>query len=347
MAGVELLFGPMLIGVLLNMMLYGVVFIQMVAYFERYPNDSTWIRCLMLYLFLVATANVFIESGILYQPLIMQYGEQASFLVSPKLLPGDSILIAIVSAPIQLFTAWRISVITGSFIVPTLIGLLSLTSFAGGILVSIMVFMNPEFRNFDVFSTEVTLWLVSSAVCDVSIAIAMSYSLWKRKTGFSRVDGQINRIVRLTVETGTVTAVAALVDVLLFKLFPNTSLNFIVDYPLSNLYTCSILAMLNSRERVKPRDAEYAHTPAHTPAQTLVNHSNLQSKPFQSSRNLQVFTTTEKFEARDNGDFAPTMQPDFHKYNSETRDLVKPRTAQLELRPKIIVPLNGSPPERF
>ncbi|KAJ7502605.1 hypothetical protein B0H11DRAFT_2223516 [Mycena galericulata] len=339
MAGVDLLFGPMLIGVLLNMMLYGIVFIQMFAYFERYPNDSTWIRCLMRYLFLVATANVFIESGIIYQPLIMQYGEQASILVSPKLLPGDSILIAIVSAPIQLFTAWRISVVTGSFIVPTLIGLLSLTSFVGGILVSIMVFLNPKFRDFDTFSTEVSLWLVSSAVCDVSIAIAMSYSLWRRKTGFNQVDGQINRIVRLTVETGAVTAVAALVDVLLFQLFPTTSLNFIVDYPLSNLYTCSILAMLNSRERVKPRDVEHAYTPA----QTLVNHNNLQTKPFQP----QVFTTTEKFVARDNDDSAPTLQPDFYKYNRETRDLVKPRASQLELRPKTIVPLNGSTSERF
>ncbi|KAJ7429391.1 hypothetical protein B0H11DRAFT_2145552 [Mycena galericulata] len=342
MAGVDLLFGPMLIGVLLNMILYGIVFIQMFAYFERYPNDSTWIRCLMRYLFLVATANVFIESGILYQPLIMQYGEQASILVSPKLLPGDSILIAIVSAPIQLFTAWRISVITGSFIVPTLIGLLSLTSFVGGILVSIMVFLNPNFRDFDTFSTEVSLWLVSSAVCDVSIAIAMSYSLWRRKTGFSQVDGQINRIVRLTVETGAVTAVAALVDVLLFQLFPTTSLNFIVDYPLSNPYTCSILAMLNSHERIKPRDVEHAHTPA----QTLVNHNNFQTKPFQPSRN-QVFTTAEKFVARDNGDSAPTLQPDFYKYNRETRDLVKPRALQLELRPKTIVPLHGSTPERF
>ncbi|KAF7376878.1 hypothetical protein MSAN_00105500 [Mycena sanguinolenta] len=38
MAGVELLFGPMLVGVVLNLMLYGVVCTQIYAYFQRYPK---------------------------------------------------------------------------------------------------------------------------------------------------------------------------------------------------------------------------------------------------------------------------------------------------------------------
>ncbi|KAJ7469645.1 hypothetical protein FB451DRAFT_1255198 [Mycena latifolia] len=259
MAGVDLLFGPMLIGVLLNMMLYGSLVTQMFVYYQRFPSDSACIRYFMLYLFIVETANVVIECGIIYDPLIIQYGTQAAVSVSPKLLPGDSILISIVSAPIQLFAAWRISVITGSFILPVIIGLFSVGSFAAGINMSVKVFLNPEFREFDSFITAATVWLALSAVCDVVIAVGMSHALYTRKTGFSAVDGQINRIVRLTLETGSLTAITALTDVTFFLIFPRTSMNFIVDFPLSALYTCSILAMLNSRDRKKIPDSEAEH----------------------------------------------------------------------------------------
>ncbi|KAJ7884087.1 hypothetical protein B0H14DRAFT_3432501 [Mycena olivaceomarginata] len=264
MAGVTLLFGPMMIGVMLNLILYGAMFTQMVAYYQRYTQDSPWIRYLMLYLLLVETAGTIVECGIIYDPLIFQYGSDAATIISPKreflplgLLPGDSILIAIVSAPIQLFTAWRISVITQSLILPGIIALLSLGSFGAGITVSVLVSLNPEFHKFGNFKAVITLWLVLGAVCDIVIAVGMTHALYTRKTGFGVIDGQINRIIRLTVETGALTAITALVDLMLFLVFPNTTINFIVDFPLSNLYTLSMLAMLNSRERKKTVDAEH------------------------------------------------------------------------------------------
>ncbi|KAF7358002.1 hypothetical protein MVEN_00847200 [Mycena venus] len=236
MPGVTLLFGPMLIGVVLNMILYGAMFTQMVRYYQLYTHDSMWIRYFMLYLLLVETAGLIVEAGIIYEPLITQFGKEVAITISPKLLPGDSILIVscsltfftppnkrlhpchqcIVSAPIQLFTAWRISVITQSLILPGIIALLSLGSFGAGIAVSAIVSTNPEFQNFAHFTSEVTLWLVLSAVCDIVIAVGMTHALYTRKTGFSAVDGQINRIIRLTVETGALTAITALVDLMLF-----------------------------------------------------------------------------------------------------------------------------------
>ncbi|KAJ7811578.1 hypothetical protein B0H13DRAFT_2473783 [Mycena leptocephala] len=232
---------------------------KMLAYYQRFTNDSPFTRYLILYLFIVETANLVIECGIIYEPLIISYGTKAAVTVSPKLLPGDSILISIVSAPIQLFAAWRISVITGSFILPGIIALVSIGSFAAGINMSIKVFLNPEFQEFGSFITAATVWLALSAVCDVVIAVGMTYALYTRKTGFSTVDGQINRIIRLTLETGSLTAIAALLDVTFFLVFPQTSINFIVDFPLSSLYTCSVLAMLNSRDRTKSAESEAEH----------------------------------------------------------------------------------------
>ncbi|KAF7291263.1 hypothetical protein MIND_01270100 [Mycena indigotica] len=55
---ITLLFGPMLIGVVLNVLLYGIMVTQMFKYYHEYPRDPKWIRYFMLYLFVLATAVV-------------------------------------------------------------------------------------------------------------------------------------------------------------------------------------------------------------------------------------------------------------------------------------------------
>ncbi|KAJ7857155.1 hypothetical protein B0H13DRAFT_2357063 [Mycena leptocephala] len=262
--GVELLFGPMLIGVLLSTLVYGIMSVQvkcpayireysvtafqMLRYYQTYKMDALWIRYFMLYLFIAETANLLVEIGIIYEPLIVRYGTPQALIKSPLVLPGDAISIVLVSTPIQLFTAWRISVITESIAVPMIISILSVASFGGGLLVTVFVTIRNEFREFQSFSGAVILWLISSAVCDVLIAIILIYSLATRKTGFTAVDGQINRIIRcqwfmlsspflqkwasflirftetVIVQTGAITAVTALADVILFLAFPTTTL---------------------------------------------------------------------------------------------------------------------------
>jgi len=230
--------------------------------------------------------------------LIVRYGAQRALIISLILLPGDAVSIVAVSTPVQMFTAWRISVITGSVILPFIISVLSVVSFGGGLLVTIFVSIRNEFREFQSFSGAVIVWLVSSAVCDVLITVVLTYSLTTRKTGhFRAVDDQINRIIRLTVQTGAITAVAALADVILFLVFPATTLNFIPDFPLSKLYTISLLSTLNARARGRS-DAENRMPNA------LFNESTSQKSTIHTMRNsvlpnqypVRVFANTYQSE---------------------------------------------------
>ncbi|KAJ7842151.1 hypothetical protein B0H13DRAFT_2365334 [Mycena leptocephala] len=295
MAGVGLLFGPMLVGVLLNMILYGAVVTQvdcgvrpipyypdsissakMYAYYQRFADDPAWIRYFMLYLFIVGFGNVVVECGIIFEPLIIRYGQDSGC--------GYDIAKA---------TAWRFDYYSLLIAFPSLYTLISLAVnrlntdptfccvanqcshsvihlpgahyidlpvILCGINMSVKVFRNPEYREFHSFIAAATVWLASSAACDVVIAVGMTHALYKRKTGFGFVDGHINRIIRLALETGALTAITALMDIFLFLGFPRTTMNFIVNFPLSSLYMCSILAMLNFRDRRKATDVEEEHT---------------------------------------------------------------------------------------
>ncbi|KAK6977605.1 hypothetical protein R3P38DRAFT_518909 [Favolaschia claudopus] len=295
-SGVELLFGPLLLGLILSTGAYGVMCVQMLLYYQSFKRDARWIRYFILYLLFAETVNLLFEIGIVYEPLIVRYGQcqicvfpptfphdhpgsQRALIVSPLLIPGDAISIVAVSTPVQIFTAWRISVITNSIIFPLIITVLSVVSFGGGLFVSIFAAIRNEFREFQSFAPTVILWLVTSAVCDFLITIILTYSLTTRKTGFTAVDGQINRIIRLTVQTGAITAAAALADVILFLAFPGSTLNFIPDFPLSKLYTISLLSTLNARTRGRTTDAEERMPNA------LFNDSTAQKSMTNTTRN--------------------------------------------------------------
>ncbi|KAJ7126649.1 hypothetical protein C8R46DRAFT_1104322 [Mycena filopes] len=276
--GVELLFGPMLIGLLFSTAVYGVMSVQMLLYYQMYKKDAAWIRYFVFYLFIAESVNLAVQVGIVYEPLIVRYGAQHALIVSPLLLPGDAISIVMASTPIQLFTAWRISVITGSIVIPLLISVLAIISFGGGLLVTVFVSIRNEFQQFQSFSWAVIIWLVSSAVVDVLIAAKLTHSLSSRKTGFSAMDGQINRIIRLTVQTGAITAVVALADVILFLVFPTTTLQFIVDFPLSKLYTICLLSTLNARSRGRSEDVEQRMPNALFRETTSTHHSGTRTE---------------------------------------------------------------------
>ncbi|KAF7339194.1 F-box domain-containing protein [Mycena venus] len=251
----RLLFGPILIGVLLNTMLYGVMLVQMFMYYTRYSKrDSKWTRLLILYLLIVETADVVFEIGFIFEPLIVYYGsaralENTPLFLKPGASGGPTTTVAI-STAVQLFVAWRIETLTEAYLFPVLISVLSLVSLGGGISVTYLVASHDDFA-FALspkFHPFVTTWLSSSAACDVIMSAVLIYSLYTRKTGTSPTDRYVDRIIRLTVQTGSITAVTAMVDLLVFLLKPpNTALQFIWDLPLSKLYTNALLSTLNAR----------------------------------------------------------------------------------------------------
>ncbi|KAK6996869.1 hypothetical protein R3P38DRAFT_1946552 [Favolaschia claudopus] len=231
-------------------MIYGSVVTQMVRYFVTYKRDSTFLKCLMTYLLIAQTATIVMQCGIIYQPLIVDSKTEADNGVTPKLIPSEAILITLVATPIQLFSGWRISVITGSSVLPGIITLLSLSSFGSGINMAVLVFRHRRYSEFPALTAPAVVWLSLSAACDVVIALGLSHALYTRKQGLlGGIDTHLNRIIRLTLETGSLTAFTALLDVILCTAIPLTSTNFIADLPLSGVYTWSMLAMLNSRPR--------------------------------------------------------------------------------------------------
>ncbi|KAJ7457861.1 hypothetical protein FB451DRAFT_1406718 [Mycena latifolia] len=236
---VQFLFGPMLIGVLLNTTLYGVSLVQMLMYYTRYKRDRKWFRYLALYRLIAETANTVFNIGLIYEPLIVRYGQLKSLLC--VILRPDAAVTVAISTPVQLFIAWRVKMLTQSYFFPVVIALLSIISLGGGISVTIMAGLHPDYAWVGRLHPFVITWLSSTAACDVILSGALIYSLYTRKTGGGTTDRYVDKIIRLTVQTGSITAVTALLD-LLVLFTPGTALQFIWDFPLPKLYTNALLS---------------------------------------------------------------------------------------------------------
>ncbi|KAF7291254.1 hypothetical protein MIND_01269200 [Mycena indigotica] len=138
--------------------------------------------------------------------------------------------------------------ISRSYVLPVIISILALGSFALGVTTCVRVIVAARFVNFSMLEHTTAAWLITTCVCDIVLAAGMARALLSRKTGFAHVDSQINRIVRLSIESGSITAAVAILDLAFALGFKHRAINFIVDFPLSTLYTCSVLALMNSRQ---------------------------------------------------------------------------------------------------
>ncbi|CAK5271666.1 unnamed protein product [Mycena citricolor] len=253
---VHLSYGPMLVGVFFNMILYGILVVQMVTYVQTYKKDAIWMKIFMVYLFTVETTNTALDMAMIYEPLILQYGQQPKYF--PTLFMAEPLCIVLISMPVQLFFAWRIRQLTKTLWLPLLIALLALTSFAGGIWTTAEIQILRLFAKKPLLHLPALVWFLTSCVADLLITVTLVVSLSRKKTGFAATDSVLDKIIRMTIQTGAATALFSILDVVCFMVLPHYAVNFIWDLALSKLYSNCLLSTLNAR--VKFNAASYSST---------------------------------------------------------------------------------------
>ncbi|KAF8522549.1 hypothetical protein JB92DRAFT_2887901 [Gautieria morchelliformis] len=247
MDNIQLLFGPMLVGTFFSTILYGVVVVQAFIYYQTYKRDATWIRYFILYLVICETLATGFDIGMMYEPLVLRYATPRATTILPIMLVADPIMTVFISTPVQLFIGWRIKTLNGSRLLPAIICVFALSALAGGISTTVAAAIFHEFAKVHQYDGAVITWLASSAAADICITGCLVWSLHKRRTGYSATDDILNKLIRLTLQTGAITALSATLDVVLFLAAPDTTLNFIWNFSLSKLYTNSLLSTLNAR----------------------------------------------------------------------------------------------------
>ncbi|KAJ6533936.1 hypothetical protein DFH09DRAFT_1284345 [Mycena vulgaris] len=243
---VHLLYGPLLVGVLFNMILYGVLVAQQLTYLQTSHKDPWWMSILVWGVFFVETANTALDIGMIYEPLILHYGAPPINL--PTVFITQPICVMLVGFPIQLFFIWRIRTLTGQNVIPFVIFLFSLVALGGGLWTTVRIPAVAEFRRVPILHTSATVWLIGSAGTDLCIAFSLAIALKRMKTGFATTDTVVDKIIRMTVQTGMLTALFSILDVVSFLTIANATVNFMWNIPISKLYSNCLMSTLNARQ---------------------------------------------------------------------------------------------------
>ncbi|KAJ7088150.1 hypothetical protein C8R44DRAFT_444952 [Mycena epipterygia] len=242
---------PLFIGTVMNWALLGALVVQVYLYFLAFPNDSRFSKTLVASIFLIEILQTLADS----RDTIRTFGAGWG---NPEILDevgwawfSVPILGSIIASAGQMFFAWRIYIIGNkSVFIPIVIATVSAVQLGAGIWSGVDICRAKKFSllEFDRLRSPV-VWLAGTALADLIIVFGMSFYLIKaRQPGFrSSMYAVLSRIIKVTVETGFLCAIFALIDLSLFVAFNGNNYHLAVCIWFSKVYSNSIILILNSR----------------------------------------------------------------------------------------------------
>ncbi|KAF8963785.1 hypothetical protein BDZ97DRAFT_2012375 [Flammula alnicola] len=249
--------GPQLIGYILNWGLYGVLSMQVYLYYLAFPNDRPRTKALVYGAFLLESTQSFLFMSSAFRSFAKGFG-------NPQVLDQVDILwfsVPIMSGMVafigQSFYAYRISVLAQTKYIAAIIMLFAFIQLAAAIAIGIQTKQAVLFSHFLKTNSFVTAGIAggASAACDIIIAISMTYYLRRGDTGIKETQVLVSRIIRLTIETGTLTAAITIVGLILTVLPGRTTYYQTSVGVVAKVYSNSMMVVFNSRMRISCVDS--------------------------------------------------------------------------------------------
>ncbi|KAK0236471.1 hypothetical protein EDD85DRAFT_954339 [Armillaria nabsnona] len=252
--------GPFIVGFLLNWGLFGTLSVQLYLYYLAFPNDRRFTKYLVYGIYVIESVQTMLVAHDMFAMFGHGFGDIDALTRTNFNWLTVPIMSAVAACVGQVFYAYRIFIVSKSRIIPILVICISLMSSVAAVITDVYSFRVGDLTKMNNRKTYITagIWCGASALCDILIAICMTYyassffplSLMRRTTNFRRTRILVTKIIRLTIETGTVTAVVALLTFILFIAFPHQTFHTAPALLVPKLYANAIYMVLNSRFKI-------------------------------------------------------------------------------------------------
>jgi len=130
---------------------------------------------------------------------------------------------------------------------------LSLASLASLLVFAVKVAQSPTFGRVAELQSVANTFGGLAAACDLSIACILIHYLRRCRTGFSRSETIIKKLVTFTLTTGLLTSLCAICALIALARAPTKLVYILFFVNISTLYTNSLLATMNARQTIKNR----------------------------------------------------------------------------------------------
>ncbi|KAH0578509.1 hypothetical protein H2248_003650 [Termitomyces sp. 'cryptogamus'] len=270
--------GPLvgrLLGYLFNWGLFGVVSIQVYYYYIAFPDDRLYCKILVYGVYLLESLQTVIITHDAFASFGAGFGSFEALDNIQLTCLSIPILSGIVGCVVQMYYAYRINILSKSKVLGSVIATISFVGCVAGIVTGVKSFELGSLSKLTQTTVFISagFWWGCCALCDVIIAFVMTYLLSRHDTGFRSTHLTIIRLQRLTIETGTATALVAVTNLLLFFKYPQTNYYTCPVLIIAKLYCNTLLVLFNSRMRITGGREEARHT-THTTTDILHTQSH-------------------------------------------------------------------------
>ncbi|ESK86289.1 hypothetical protein Moror_16590 [Moniliophthora roreri MCA 2997] len=244
---------PRLLGFAFNWGLIGALSVQVYVYYMTFRNDRLFFKALVYTVFLLDWAQTISATYDASQWFAFGWGDLEALDNLYSEFLNVPILTSIIGAIVQIFFGWRIWTLSKSKAVFAFIITMALLQLAGAAAVGHYLIIKPrETNDIPGLPKAVGVRLGTSAAVDIVIASCMTFYLLRNRSEFAfQTNAVITKLVRLTVETGVITAAAAIVDLIFFLSMHNNALHQISGVNLAKLYTNSLMMLFNNRSKLQ------------------------------------------------------------------------------------------------
>ncbi|KAF9527190.1 hypothetical protein CPB83DRAFT_935966, partial [Crepidotus variabilis] len=243
-----------LIGYFLNWALFGVLSMQIYVYYLAFPHDRFWSYSI----YLLETIQTIMLTQSAFRMFAQGFGNLLYLDNFGTIWFSVPILSGIVAFMAQTLYAYRIKVLSRSSIIASVVFLLAVIQLGGGIasgIISKRAVFESKFIGAELYITT-GIWNGCSALCDILIAACMTFYLVREDTGVTETRRMVRKIVRLAIETGSLTAIVALMNFVLTLVPGHLTYYTATASVVGKLYSNSLMAIFNSRMRLKPEGSK-------------------------------------------------------------------------------------------
>ncbi|KAJ6450052.1 hypothetical protein C8R45DRAFT_1224203 [Mycena sanguinolenta] len=242
--------GALLIGTWASSLLYMVEILQAVHYFRTFKNDNWKLKSYVAVTFAIDTISAVADYACVYLYTITHAGDLVYLSKQNWPVPLHVICTTTVALLVQSFLAllyWRF---THNTIIICFLSILILAAFGGGLASGLTTLLFPAFKDRNKVRISGTVWIVTQAAADLIIAGALFLELTKAKSVFQgqrHVNNMLNRLVLHIIQSGTVTAMIAVLALIIFLIHDETNIPVGILYTSGRVYVLSMLINLNIR----------------------------------------------------------------------------------------------------
>lgn len=249
---IESTVGGLLAGTWVNSYFFMIELIMCYRYFTRYGrSDPIWLKGVVAMALAVDTTSTINHYACVWLYTITHWGEVDYVKKQYWPIPVYLVTTGASAWIVQQFLIYRFYLLSKNRWISPILLTVSYAAFGGSIATAAIITKKSDYSARNDVQVSVTIWLVSSAIADISIAVILIYTLQRMKTNFRKTKNLIRRLTTLAIQTGGPGSVVASLALALYLQDTEGNISVGVAFSLGRVYAITMLHNLNSREHVR------------------------------------------------------------------------------------------------